>query len=280
MKIVMSKTKYLVDCLQKEDIDTSASIHLMATTKVALVKIRSDGILNEQITKCREFCTQYDIDPDEEFSKVHRKRKVPKRLDDNPETAADLSLEQFAAKETFQMLDRMIQDLSLKIEQVSKTFESFLIVLQPVPKFDDNLHTHIEKISECFPTEIPDVAAFETEYYAFCALFQDKLQEDENFRKTISCASKLCYEQLSAYNLFPSVYKLFKLFLSAPPSVCSSERSFSRLKLLKSYLRNKMSQERLQNLMLISNEADISSSINLDDLTKKWATMKKRRIMI
>ena len=35
------------------------------------------------------------------------------------------------------------------------------------------------------------------------------------------------------------------------------------------YLRNKMSQQRLQNLMLISNENDISEKLDLDVLTGK-----------
>ena len=66
----------------------------------------------------------------------------------------------------------------------------------------------------------------------------------------------------------------------ASPSVCASERSFSRLKLVKTYLRNKMSQDRLQNLMLISNESDVAFQLDLDKISKKWAQIKKRRILL
>ena len=132
-------------------------------------------------------------------------------------------------------------------------------------------------LSKLYPNDIPDPETFYNEYYVFCATLKD---EQDDVSKSIRDASKFCHEQYEGYGLFPSVWKAFKLFKSASPSVCASERSFSRLKLLKSYLRNKLGQNKLNSLMLISNESDISMNLDLNILTKKWAKMKERRIRL
>ena len=45
--------------------------------------------------------------------------------------------------------------------------------------------------------------------------------------------------------LFPNVYISLRIFLTIPASVASAERFFSKLKLVKKYLRSAMSQTRL-----------------------------------
>ena len=45
-------------------------------------------------------------------------------------------------------------------------------------------------------------------------------------------------------NSFPNAYIAYRIMLTIPVSVASAERSFSKLKLIKSYLRLTMSQQR------------------------------------
>ena len=58
------------------------------------------------------------------------------------------------------------------------------------------------------------------------------------------------------------------------------ERSFSKLKLIKTYLRSTMNQDRLCSLSIISIESDIAKNINLTDMIKKFAENKARRVPI
>ena len=44
---------------------------------------------------------------------------------------------------------------------------------------------------------------------------------------------------------FPQFHKLLILFLTIPVTVAATERSFSKLKLIKTYLRSSMAQSRL-----------------------------------
>ncbi|KAF7647612.1 hypothetical protein LDENG_00169780, partial [Lucifuga dentata] len=50
-----------------------------------------------------------------------------------------------------------------------------------------------------------------------------------------------------------------RIFLTITVSTASCERSFSKLKLIKTYQRSTTSQERLSNLAILANEREIST---------------------
>ena len=61
------------------------------------------------------------------------------------------------------------------------------------------------------------------------------------------------------------------LFATIPvTAVASAERSFSKLKLIKTYLRSSISQERLDGL----NCSSCAKQLNIDDLRDKFANTK------
>ena len=69
-----------------------------------------------------------------------------------------------------------------------------------------------------------------------------------------------------------------RLFLTIGVSVASCERSFSKLKLIKNYLRSTMSQERLNSLAIISIDNVYVKNINFDDVIDKFGAAKARRM--
>ena len=60
-------------------------------------------------------------------------------------------------------------------------------------------------------------------------------------------------------DVFPNVTTALRILLTIPITVALAERSFSKLKLIKTYLRSTMSQNRLVGLAQISIENDIAS---------------------
>jgi len=65
--------------------------------------------------------------------------------------------------------------------------------------------------------------------------------------------------------------------LTIPVSVASAERSFSKLKLIKSYLRLTMYNQRLNRLVLLSIEKDFLNKINYDNLINNFISQKARK---
>lgn len=66
--------------------------------------------------------------------------------------------------------------------------------------------------------------------------------------------------------------------LTLPIIVASNERSFSKLKLIKNYLRSTMSNDRLFYLIISSVECDLLDAIDIQKLVNDWTKMKDRKI--
>ena len=76
---------------------------------------------------------------------------------------------------------------------------------------------------------------------------------------------------------FPNACIAYRILLPIPVTVASAEESFSKLKLLKSYLRSTMTQERLSGLAMISIENEMLESINYEELINQFAIKNARR---
>ena len=59
---------------------------------------------------------------------------------------------------------------------------------------------------------------------------------------------------------------------------CSSERSFSKMKIIKNRLRTTMPHERLSNLAIMSIEYDIVRELDFNNLVKDFAAQKARKV--
>ena len=71
-------------------------------------------------------------------------------------------------------------------------------------------------------------------------------------------------------NSFSNVYIPYRIMLTIPVSVASAQRSFSKLKIIKTYLRSTMSQQRWNGLALSS----IEKEINYDNLIDNFVSQK------
>ncbi|XP_076920463.1 uncharacterized protein LOC143581591 [Bidens hawaiensis] len=76
---------------------------------------------------------------------------------------------------------------------------------------------------------------------------------------------------------FPNARIVYRILLTVPVTVTSVERSFSKLKLLKSYLQSTISQERLNGLATIDIESEILDGINYEEVIKQFAVKNARR---
>lgn len=77
--------------------------------------------------------------------------------------------------------------------------------------------------------------------------------------------------------VFHQMCKLCKIALALPVSTASCERSFSMLKLIKTALRSTMTDERSNNLRVLSVESRRTTAINLDDFPNIFAKKHSNR---
>lgn len=76
---------------------------------------------------------------------------------------------------------------------------------------------------------------------------------------------------------FTALINACLLYLVTPVSVATGERSFSKLKLIKTHLRTSMAQPRLRNLSIISVERKTLKTIDIDEFSHSYMLSKIRK---
>uniref|UniRef100_A0A8I6XZU7 HAT C-terminal dimerisation domain-containing protein n=1 Tax=Hordeum vulgare subsp. vulgare TaxID=112509 RepID=A0A8I6XZU7_HORVV len=85
------------------------------------------------------------------------------------------------------------------------------------------------------------------------------------------------FEFVRDADCYQNVSIAYLILLTVPVTVTPAERSFSKLKLLKNYLRSTMSQERLDGLAMCCIEKNMLDSINLDTIIDDFASNNARK---
>jgi len=79
-------------------------------------------------------------------------------------------------------------------------------------------------------------------------------------------------------DVFPNLRIALQILLTIAVSIASCERSFSKLKLILTYLRASMGQDRLSDLALLSVEKETVDKIDFDTVIDQFALTKARKI--
>lgn len=78
--------------------------------------------------------------------------------------------------------------------------------------------------------------------------------------------------------LMDQVVRYVQLLLSIPASVASGERSFSALRRVKTYLRNRMTQKRLSHLLILNIHKERTAALRLEDIIKEFVSRTAERV--
>ena len=80
--------------------------------------------------------------------------------------------------------------------------------------------------------------------------------------------------------MVPEIEKALHVFSSIPATSCSSERSFSALRRIKNYFRNRIGQERLNNVSVLNIERLYANEVlkyDLDSVIDAFGRLSDRR---
>jgi len=88
---------------------------------------------------------------------------------------------------------------------------------------------------------------------------------------------------IQKYNLGNSVSNIvimLRIFLTIAVSVATCERSFSKLELIKNYLRSSMSTLRLRNFATLSTEQQLTDELKFDNNIEEYANKKAGKVTV
>ena len=83
---------------------------------------------------------------------------------------------------------------------------------------------------------------------------------------------------LNLSGIFPNVSVALRIFCTIPATVASAERSFSKLKMIKNYLRSTMTQDRLIDLATLSIESDLAREVDFSEIISTFAAKAARKV--
>ncbi|KAL5158733.1 Zinc finger MYM-type protein 1 [Glycine soja] len=267
------KLKSEVDCLENYELENFEFLLGMTIWYDILFAVnlyRENGFENALIST-KEIAFEMDIEP-----KFHEKRisRRKKQFDENVKDEIVKSLqESFRIDYLFYIVDKAITTLQSIFEQF-KIYEDIFYFLFRVKKLKLldctllkekclNLEKSL-KHDNLLDVDGLDLFSELNILKEIIGLENDKPIDILNYIKRI--------------NYFQNAYIAYRIMLTIPVSVASTEKSFSKLKIIKTYLRSTMSQQRLNGLALLSIEKEILNEINYNNLIDNFASQKAEKI--
>ena len=251
-----------------DDCFTAAHITLQG-----LAKYRSDEMFRKFFELAKEEA-QDKCDP----PTLPRQRQIPRRLNDGAAGHAFQSVDDLYRKEYFDVIDNVKGDLERRFTQ-----RNFLFVRNIESLLIDSANG--EPIT--VPQEVADM--YHTDLDMHKLKLQLQLLPDAVKSvplngiqiKQVTRIQTICdifNQQPSLKKFLTEVHKLLKIYLIVPVTTASAERNFSALKRIKTFLRNSMTQQRLNHCMFLHIHQDRTDTLNLRDIAEEFIQKNERRI--
>ena len=80
-----------------------------------------------------------------------------------------------------------------------------------------------------------------------------------------------------ARDMFSEVDNLLCIYFTIPVTTCTAERSFSCLRCIKTYLRSSVTEERLNNIILLRIHKDETDQLNLQNIASMFVQVNDSR---
>jgi hypothetical protein len=189
---------------------------------------------------------------------------------------AGLSAEEEIVRVMKSVFDRLTQEIAtrfLRLKDLNTKFGFLLDVKTLLSETDvDALRRQCSDFGNFYDTDINAHELFtEIEDCKMLLTKRDKVRPETPL-------DLLGFIVLYGDDIFPNLRISLQILLTIAVSIASCERSFSKLKLILSYLRASMGQDRLSDLALLSVERETLEKTDFDHVIDQFATVKSRKI--
>lgn len=265
--------------LQSCNSDLNTSIALLKSLKSFIESLRDNFEKYEVLGKEKSGCDTYK-------QKKKRVRKQNVRL--NPLDYGQTEAVKLTNSQNFRIecyipvIDQLTVSLNQRINayETSESYFGFLRRLNSLSL--QEIREHVLNLIQLYKDDLEENLIIElVQFKEFIKNFIVS-RKDENEQNKMCVEAKM-YNFIMENNLqdvFPNTCVLLKIYLVLMTTNCTSERSFSKLKLIKSRLRSSMKQDRLNNLTIMSTERDLLRSISYSNIIDDFAENKSRKVLI
>ncbi|XP_068203911.1 zinc finger MYM-type protein 1-like [Palaemon carinicauda] len=271
--------------LQKPGISLNTAVTLLESLLQFVKDLRSqfDDFEEKAMAKC---------DPSDVTGKVayyadrqSQRIKKRKRHHDELDSVEDVTLterDMFRVTAFMPIIDKLYAALTQRLAAYSDLREKFGFLSEISNKTNTELKAAAEKLVSSYPNDLE--AGLESDLLQFAHLMKSIPRGSSESAPSLGGvkAAQRQSPELEMYKVIPrhdmvetfaNVEIVLRLYLCIFVTNCTGERSFSKLKLLKNYLRNTMGQNRLSSLTLLSIEHEKLRVLDFTDVIKQFAIL-------
>ncbi|CAA0823159.1 hAT dimerisation domain-containing protein / transposase-related [Striga hermonthica] len=244
---ILQKVNSVSKLFQRNDMVIGESISLLQGLIVFLEEYRNCGFEAAKV-EAQKIASEMDVEP--AFCEIQIRRKS-KLFDENARDEPVQGAEEYFRLNYFlQIVDNALSSLQLRFVQFQKYEEifGFLFNLAKLKNMDDESLKHSCVELENFLRHGDNFDIDALELFSELQLLRKALPD--GLSKPVEVLEYI----KNLYHGFPNAWVAYRILLTIPVTVASAERSFSKLKLIKNYLRSTMSQDRLNGLTMLSIE--------------------------
>jgi len=193
--------------------------------------------------------------------------------------------------------DEIDGDRRLNITEENLKIKLFLPIIDTVLFQINSRFEGLKKVNDHFHFLHPSILVSSKEEeivkasYDFVQLYHDDISPDFtrqllSIKELFANISGIKYiKDLAIFILendfsttYSDVLSACLIYLTLPVTVASAERSFSKLKLIKNYLRNSIGQDRLSNISILNIEKEKTADLDINKIINDFAVIKTRKI--
>ncbi|CAM8940142.1 unnamed protein product [Rhodiola kirilowii] len=242
MKLVLGLTSVLSQFLQRKDENIIEVVSLIQNTKARFLALKENG-WNELLVGVNNFCAKNGI------SILNMEDKV---------------------------IGRIGQEMENRFSESTTELLTCIGCLDPKNSFSNFNNSKIIRLAELYPQEFSVCALIELEEELKGWICE--MRENENFvmlQAMGEVARKMV--KVGYHTAFPLVYRIIELILVLPVATSIVERSFSAMKIVKTYLRSKIGDDFLTDWLVCYIERDVFNGIDNEAIMSYFQNRKTRK---
>ncbi|CAH9100991.1 unnamed protein product [Cuscuta epithymum] len=256
--------------LQSEDMCIDTCVMNMNDLIIHLNKYREEGF-EAALNTATSIALDMGLEPG--FPKKRLTRRKKYFDEDNEEDDEDKSPEDSFKCFYFNVvMDAALMSLQTRFDQM-KEFQRIFGFLFSSRNLKSLVHDKLKECCEILADALQDGDKEDVDrddLFQELKMLQNVLPDDKDtviqildFVKIMGC--------------YPNTTIAYRILLTVPVTVATAERSFSKLKILKNYLRSTMSQERLNGLAILSIEHNVLEKLDYDAIVDDFASQCSAR---
>jgi len=172
---------------------------------------------------------------------------------------------------TIPLLDHLLSELNSRFTELSKRIAAMMHI---IPAVHIQLNSSMDKLKDVlkpYYDDLPSTGSVDAEVHTWITKWKDVAPDNrpDTAGKTLKQTDR---------SFFPNIHRLLQIICTLPVTSCECERSISALRLLKTYLRTTMEEERMNGLLLM--HIHYTMSMDTDAIIDEFARRNPRRMQL